>query len=67
MVTSAATVSGINYTGAIPDRIEYERLASARRGHLEDFTSAAAWPDGQSLTWEQALAYASEDDEQAVR
>jgi hypothetical protein len=68
MVLSLASANdNVNYPDAIVARIEYERLVSAGRGRIQDPGIAAAWPDGQVMTPEQAIAYASKDDEHALR
>jgi hypothetical protein len=37
------------------------------RGQLQDQALAAAWSDDQSMTFEQSIAYASDDDEHSAR
>jgi tetratricopeptide (TPR) repeat protein len=42
------------------DRVEYERNLATIRAALNEEVFAAAWAEGQAMTLEQAIAYASE-------
>jgi tetratricopeptide (TPR) repeat protein len=54
----------IGYKGIVlepVDQAEYERKLAATRAQLNEPTFAAAWTEGQTMTLEQAVAYAIED------
>jgi hypothetical protein len=46
-------------------RADYERTLAAVRAGLSEEGFAAAWAEGQAMTLEQAVAYASEDPAEA--
>ena len=43
----------------LADRVEYERNLAAIRAALSEAAFAAAWAEGQAMTQERAIAYAS--------
>jgi hypothetical protein len=49
------------------DRVEYERNLAAIQAALDEETFAVAWAEGQAMTLEQAIAYASEEARGVVR
>lgn len=44
----------------LADRVEYERNLATIRAALSEEAFAAAWAEGQAMTLERAIAYASE-------
>ena len=61
LLAAAATL--LNTFGAAwwpADRVEYERNLAATRAALNKESFGAAWAEGQAMTLEGAIAYASE-------
>ena len=53
----------LEYTLSLAERDEYEQALASTRAALDEEAFAAAWEEGRGMTLDQAVAYATEDQE----